>query len=114
MMPRRSQIIRPVTHAKRCLRRYQNLVAPSRNGLTENCFGQSVRINISRVKEIHAGFEANIDESGRFGHIARPPCFEELRSTAKRSRAEAEYGNLQSRLAKLSKFHIRHRCCRSF
>src|ERR1700728_5338375 len=107
MMSRRSQIVRAclASHAKRRLRGNQNVVAPSGNGLAQNCFGEPVGVNIGRIKKIDAAFETNVDEASCLGHIASAPGFKKIVPTTKRSRAITQHRYLQTRASQSSKFH---------
>src|ERR1700740_3321665 len=112
MMTRRAQIVRARgrAHAERGFGRDQDLLAPAGDRLAENGFGKSVRVNVSRVEEIHARFEADVDQARGLVHIACAPGAEEFVAPAKRARAKTQDGNLQSGTSKLSEFHIGDRC----
>ena len=105
MVARRSHIVRPLAHAEGRLGGDQDLVATSVDGLAEDRFRQAVRIDIGGIEQIDARVEADIDEPRRLRDVAGAPRLEKLGSAAKRSRAETQHRNFQSRLAKLSKFH---------
>ena len=59
----------------------------------ENRLREAVGINVRRVEQVYARFQADIHEARSFCNVARSPRFEELASTAKRTRPKTESGN---------------------
>jgi hypothetical protein len=51
--------------------------------LAKDLLREPLRVNISSIETIDAGFQAYIDEAGRFGDIGLAPCPEKLTPTAK-------------------------------
>jgi len=83
----------------------ENLIAAAFDGFAEDFLGDSIGVNIGGVEEVDAGFEANIDEAGGLGDVGRAPGFEKFIRAAKGAGAEAEDGDFEARIAKLSVFH---------
>ena len=71
----------------------------------ENFLGLAARINVSRVEEINACVEANVQEAGGFLCVGAAPSFEEFAFASECTCAKTEYGNFESRIAELSIFH---------
>jgi hypothetical protein len=57
--------------------------------LAKDLLRQPLRVHISGIEEIDSGFEANIDETGRFRDISLPPRLEKLGSSAEGAGTEA-------------------------
>ncbi len=89
MIARRSQIVRAglISHAESCLGRDQYIVAAAGNCFPKNCFGESVGVDVGRIEEIHARFQADIDKASCLGHVACAPGFKEFVSATKCARA---------------------------
>ena len=62
-------------------------------------------IDVGGVEDIDAGVEADVDEARGFGDVGVAPGLEEFVAAAERAGAEAENGDLQTRIAELSVFH---------
>ena len=73
VLPRQALIVRAWTHGKARLGRHQQPVTSPFQGLPENFFGASLRIDIGRIHDIDPGIEAEVEltlgaaEIGRTG-----------------------------------------------
>src|ERR1700751_23318 len=105
MVARGTQIVRPIAHSKGGFGRNQPLVASPFYRLAQNFFRLAPRVDVCRVEQIYAGFEANIHKPGGFGGVTISPCAKKLSASAKRTRAEAQNRHFQSRISQLSVFH---------
>ena len=86
-------------------------MAASFDGLAKDFFGEAVGIDVGGVEEIDAGFHADIDQAGGFGHVARSPRAEEFSASAEGASAKTECGYFQAGAAQLSEFHRRIDAC---
>ena len=93
VVARGADVVRAVAHGECGFRGNQNGVATSGDGFAEDFFGHAFRINVGSVEEIHAGFEADVDQTRGFLHIAIAPGLKEITTTAEGAGAEAEDGN---------------------
>ena len=105
MVARGTKIVRPVAHSKRGFGGDQHFVAASFHCLAKNFFRHTSRIDVCRVEQIHAGFEANIHEPGGFGYVAISPRAEKIIAASERACAKAQDRHFQSRITQLSVFH---------
>jgi len=57
--------------------------------LAKDLFRKPLGVNIRGIEKIDTGFEAYIDEAGRFGDIGLAPCPEKFASAAESAGAKA-------------------------
>src|ERR1700733_6626215 len=107
MMAGGAEIVRAIGHAESGLGRDQDLVAAAGEGFPQNLFGQAFRVNIRRVEQVDARFQADVHQAGGFGDIACSPGSEKVAATAKGAGTEAELRNLETGITQLTKFHKR-------
>src|SRR3981081_3066261 len=81
------------------------MLAASFDCLAKNFLGEASRINVGSVEKIDPGLEADGDQAGGFGHVARAPGAKEFGATDKCACAKTKCGYFQAGTAKLSKFH---------
>src|ERR1035438_6548179 len=105
MMTRRPQIVRAGPSAECGFGGDQDFFAPPGDGLPQDCFGESVGINISGIEKIHASVEADIHEPSRLGDIALTPGTKKIVSPTKRARAKTQHRYFQTRASQRSEFH---------
>ncbi len=93
-MARRSQIVGAFifVHAEGSFRGNQHLTAFTLDRLAENFFGHAIGIDIGGVKEVYAGFEADIHQARGLRNVAAAPRFKKFGAAAKRAGAETENG----------------------
>src|SRR5665213_1932841 len=100
-----AQIIRTGPRAKGALGRYEHLFASAANGGAENLFGEALRIDVGGVEHRQPRFETDRDQAGGLLDARRAEGFE-YTTPAESPGAETQNGDLQSRTAQLSIFHV--------
>jgi hypothetical protein len=81
------------------------MITPSRDGLAENLLGHPLGVHVRRVEHRDAGLETDVHEPRRFFHVRLAPGAKKLVAAAKRARAKAEHGDLETGVTKLAIFH---------
>jgi len=76
------------------------------DGLTQNLFGETIGVDVGGVEEVDTSFDADVDELAGLCDVGLTPGFEELIASTEGSGAEAEYGDFEAGVAKLTKFHL--------
>src|SRR5580658_5795963 len=105
VMARGAEIVGAIAHGERGFRGDQNAIALAGDGFAEDFLGRAARVDVGGVKKIDAGFKAYVHKASSFGDVAAAPGFEEFGGPAEGAGAEAENGNLEAGMAKLSEFH---------
>src|ERR1700733_7586666 len=105
MVPARPQIVGPGPRAECGFGRNQKVMSAAGNRLAQNLFRSAVRVNVRGIEQVHPGFKTNRDQARCLADVAGAPSTEEIRCPAEGSGAETKRRHLQSRTAKLSKFH---------
>src|SRR6185312_8034134 len=105
VIARGAEVVGAFSHAEARFGGNQHRAAATGDRLAENLFRGAVRVDVRSVKEVHAGFETNVDQARGLFHVAIAPRFEKLAASTKCACAKAEHRNLQTRIAELSEFH---------
>ena len=95
----------PGAHGEGGLRGYNRFVAFSGQRLAKDDFRIPEGVDIGRIEEIDARFEADVDQATGLRDIGLPPSFKEFVASTKRCRAEAQGRNPQARTSELPYFH---------
>src|SRR4051812_3074074 len=106
MMPRGPDIVRSLAGTKGRLGRDEDLIAPAGNGRAEDLLRRAAGVDVGAVEHVDPGFEADVDEPRRLGHVAAAPGFEQLAFATKGAGAKSEDRDLEPRAAELPVFHM--------
>src|SRR5215469_8921211 len=106
VIARGARVVRSFTEREGSLARYEHGFARDMTDrLAQNFFRNPLRVDVGRVEEVHARFEADVDELCGFCDIGISPRFKEFISSAERRGAKTKYGNAQSAFPQLPEFH---------
>ena len=105
MMTGGAEVVRAVAHGEGGFRGNEDAITFVGDGFAKDFFGEAAGIDVSGVKEIDSGVEADVDEARGFRNVAGAPGFEEFVAAAERAGAETQNGNLETGMAELSEFH---------
>src|SRR5262249_4319373 len=83
----------------------EHLLAASLDRLAQDLLCHPLGIDVGRVEQGEAGFEADIDEPPGLGDVAGTPGPEQLAAAAEGAGPQTQPRNLESRAAELSIFH---------
>ncbi len=95
----------PVPVGKKAFVEMRKLVAATLDCLAENGFRGAVRVAVRGVEEVDAGFEADVDELLRTGHIRIAPRAKKFVCAAKSGSAKAELRDFEAGASKKTVFH---------
>jgi len=84
-------VVGAVAHGEGSFGGDERLVALAFEGFAEDFLGLAVGVDIGGVKEIDAGFEADVDEAAGFGYVGFAPGFEKVATATEGSGAETEH-----------------------
>ena len=105
VIARRAAIVRALARGEIRLGGDEHAVALVPERLAQDLFRAPVGVDVGRVEEVDAGFEADVDEPRGFGDVRLAPRLEELVRAAERGRAKTERRNLEAGASKQSVFH---------
>src|SRR5690606_25634313 len=73
--------------------------------LSQHFLRSTGRIDIGRVEQVDAGFEADIDEAACLFHVGRAPVAEQRAGAAERAGTEAQGRHSEAGCAEIAIFH---------
>jgi len=102
-----AEVIGPVAHWECGLGRDEGLVALALKGFAEDFFRSAAGVHVGGVKEVDAGFEADVDEATGLGNVGLTPGFEveELAAATEGAGAETECGYFEAGASQKTIFH---------